>query len=212
MLSRMDELKSELRTRVGAENLIDVGETLETLSKDFYWYSPVLRRQLDDKRADLAVRPGSREELRDVVAACWRARVPVVARGAGTGNYGQCVPLYGGAVIDFTRLDKILSLEGGVARVEAGARLGTIEAEVRKTGWELRCMPSTWVKCTMAGFPVSYTHLDVYKRQPRPHRGAPPCFPAARPNPLACRRAGAAAPANTSKSPSIASRGSPRHR
>jgi FAD/FMN-containing dehydrogenase len=148
----MDELKSELRTRVGAENLIDVGETLETLSKDFYWYSPVLRRQLDDKRADLAVRPGSREELRDVVAACWRARVPVVARGAGTGNYGQCVPLYGGAVIDFTRLDKILSLEGGVARVEAGARLGTIEAEARKTGWELRCMPSTWVKCTMAGF------------------------------------------------------------
>lgn len=148
----MDELKSELRTRVGAENLIDAGETLETLSKDFYWYSPVLRRQLDDKRADLAVRPGSRDELRDVVAACWRAQVPVVARGAGTGNYGQCVPLYGGAVIDFSRLDRILSLEGGVARVEAGARLGTIEAEARKTGWELRCMPSTWVKCTMAGF------------------------------------------------------------
>jgi FAD/FMN-containing dehydrogenase len=152
MLALMDELKSELRTLVGAENLIDSGETLETLSKDFYWYSPVLRRQLDDKRADLAVRPGTRQELRDVVAACCRARVPVVARGAGTGNYGQCVPLYGGVVIDFSRLDKVLSLEGGVARVEAGARLGTVEAEARKSGWELRCMPSTWVKCTMAGF------------------------------------------------------------
>jgi FAD/FMN-containing dehydrogenase len=152
MPALMDELKSELRAMVGAENLIGAGDALETLSKDFYWYSPVLRRQLEDKRADLAVRPGSLDELRKVVAACSRARVPVVARGAGTGNYGQCVPLYGGAVVDFSRMDRILSLEGGVVRAEAGARLGTIEAEARKAGWELRCMPSTWVKCTIGGF------------------------------------------------------------
>jgi FAD/FMN-containing dehydrogenase len=152
MPALMDELKSEMRDVVGAENLIDGGESLETLSKDFYWYSPVLRRQLDDKRADLAVRPASLDELRRVVAACGRARVPVVARGAGTGNYGQCVPLYGGVVVDFSRMDRILSLEGGVVRAEAGARLGTIEAEARKMGWELRCMPSTWVKCTIGGF------------------------------------------------------------
>jgi FAD/FMN-containing dehydrogenase len=152
MPAQMDELKTELRAVVGAENLVDGGESLETLSKDFYWYSPVLRRQLDDKRADMAVRPGSLDELRRVVAACGRARVPVVARGAGTGNYGQCVPLYGGVVVDFSRMDRILSLEGDVARVEAGARLGTIEAEGRKAGWELRCMPSTWVKCTIGGF------------------------------------------------------------
>jgi FAD/FMN-containing dehydrogenase len=152
MVARIEALKSELRALVGAANLIDSGETLEALSKDFYWYSPVLRRQLENKRADMAVRPGSRDELTLVVAACCRARVPVVPRGAGTGNYGQCVPLYGGVVIDFSRLDRILSVEGGVARVEAGARLGTVEAEARKAGWELRCMPSTWVKCTMGGF------------------------------------------------------------
>jgi len=152
MAARMEQLKSELRALVGGGNLIDAGESLEALSKDFYWYSPVLRRQLDDKRADMAARPGSMGELREVVAACCRARVPVVPRGAGTGNYGQCVPLYGGVVIDFSRLDRILSLEGGVARVEAGARLGAVEAEARRAGWELRCMPSTWVKCTMGGF------------------------------------------------------------
>src|ERR1017187_5199153 len=152
MVAQMDELKSALRALVGEANLIDSGDALETLSKDFYWYSPVLRRQLDDKRADMAARPGTMDELRAVVAACCRARVPVVPRGAGTGNYGQCVPLYGGVVIDFSRLDRILSLDGGVARVEAGARLGAIEAAARLAGWELRCMPSTWVKCTMGGF------------------------------------------------------------
>jgi FAD/FMN-containing dehydrogenase len=152
MVARVDELKSELRALLGEANLIDSGDSLETLSKDFYWYSPVLKRQLEDKRADMAARPGTMDELRSVVAACARAKVPVVPRGAGTGNYGQCVPIYGGVVIDLSRLDRIISLEGGVARVEPGARLGTIEAEARKLGWELRCMPSTWVKCTMGGF------------------------------------------------------------
>ncbi|HEY5227758.1 MAG TPA: FAD-binding oxidoreductase, partial [Opitutaceae bacterium] len=152
MVSRTDELKAELRSLVGAVNVIDSGESLETLSKDFYWYSPVLKRQLDDKTADAVVRPANRDELRSVVAACWRAKVPVIPRGAGTGNYGQCVPLYGGIVIDFSRLDRIISIEDGVVRAEAGARLGVIEAEARKVGWELRCMPSTWVKCTIGGF------------------------------------------------------------
>jgi FAD/FMN-containing dehydrogenase len=152
MVARVDELKSELRALVGDAYLIDSGDSLETLSKDFYWYSPILKLQLEDKRADMAARPGSMAELKSVVAACARAKVPVVPRGAGTGNYGQCVPIYGGVVIDLSRLDRIISLEDGVARVEPGARLGTIEAEARKIGWELRCMPSTWVKCTMGGF------------------------------------------------------------
>ena len=152
MVTVTDELKSQLRAIVGPEQVVDGGEMLETLSKDFYWYSPVLRRQLDDKRAEVAVRPRSVSELAAVVAACCGARVSVVPRGAGTGNYGQCVPLYGGVVIDFSRLDRILSLADGVARVEPGARLGVIEAGARLAGWELRCMPSTWMKCTMGGF------------------------------------------------------------
>jgi FAD/FMN-containing dehydrogenase len=145
-------LRSELQSLVGPDQVIAAGDSLETLSKDFYWYSPVLRRQLEDKRADAVVRPGSRGELEGVLAACARARVPLVARGAGTGNYGQCVPLYGGIVADLSRLDRILSVEGGVARVECGARMGSIEAAARAAGWELRCMPSTWVKCTLGGF------------------------------------------------------------
>jgi FAD/FMN-containing dehydrogenase len=146
-------LTAELRTLLGATNVIDSGDALETLSKDFYWYSPVLKRLLQDKRADLIARPGSLDELKSTVAACARARVPIVLRGAGTGNYGQCVPLYGGVVLDLARLDKIHEITAdGVVRVEPGARLGTIEAEARKAGWELRCMPSTWVKSSMAGF------------------------------------------------------------
>ena len=152
MVSLSTELRALLSSIVGAENLIDSGESLEVLSKDFYWYSPVLKRQLDDKKAAAAVRPGSIDQLKAVVSACAKARIPVVPRGAGTGNYGQCVPLFGGVVVDFARLDKIISIEDGVVRAEAGARLGSIEGEARLKGWELRCMPSTWVKSSIGGF------------------------------------------------------------
>lgn len=143
----------QLAAIIGAENILADAKSLETLSKDFYWYSPVLRRLLDDKRADLVARPGTVDELRRVIVACHAARVPIVARGGGTGNYGQCVPLHGGVVIDLSRLDRILEIStGGVLRCEPGARLGVIEPEARKVGWELRCLPSTWVKSTLGGF------------------------------------------------------------
>ncbi len=147
-----EALVHELAELVGAANVISGGETLETLSKDFYWYSPVLKRQLESKRADLAVRPSSQDELRAVLVACARARVPVVPRGGGTGNYGQCIPLYGGVVVDTSRLDKFEITSDGVVRAEPGARLGAIEPAARAAGWEMRCLPSTWVKSSIAGF------------------------------------------------------------
>lgn len=152
MSSFPDSLRAELREIVGAEFLIESGDTLETLSKDFYWYSPVLKPQLDPKRADVVARPESIAQAKAVVAACFRAGVPIVPRGAGTGNYGQCVPLYGGVVIDIARLDRIHSVAGGVVSAEAGARLGTIETVARAAGWELRCLPSTWMKSSLGGF------------------------------------------------------------
>jgi FAD/FMN-containing dehydrogenase len=145
------EFLASLINIAGAENVITQDPTLDRLSKDFYWYSPVLKPQLEDRKADVVVKPANREELAQVISAAFAHHVPIVPRGAGTGNYGQCIPLYGGIVIDTSRLDRIFSLDG-VAHVEAGARLGTIEAEARKVGWELRCMPSTWVKSSMGGF------------------------------------------------------------
>ena len=145
-------LTAELRGLLGESHVISAGDSLETLSKDYYWYSPILKPQLDDKRADLIARPGSVEALRAVLAACFAAGVAVTPRGGGTGNYGQCVPLHGGVVLDLTRLDRIHSVADGVVRAEPGARLGSIETAARAAGWELRCYPSTWMKATLGGF------------------------------------------------------------
>jgi FAD/FMN-containing dehydrogenase len=129
------------------------GRVVNRLSRDFYWYSPVLRKQLDGKIADVVVHPLSVKEIQEVLRYCYAHEIPVTARGAGTGNYGQAVPLDGGVLLDLSRMDEIESItRDGVAICQPGVRLGVLEGEARKVGWELRCYPSTVVKASVGGF------------------------------------------------------------
>src|SRR6478735_5325652 len=114
------------------------------LSQDFAWFSPVLDRQLKDKRADAVVRPRTEDEIRAVVGACARRCVPITIRGSGTGNYGQTTPLAGGVVLDMTGYNTCLWVRPGVARAQAGIRLGELEKQTKPTGQEMRCVPSTY--------------------------------------------------------------------
>ena len=128
-------------------------EQVEQLSRDFYWYSPVLRKLLDGKVGEVVVQPLNAAEVQCVLRYCHAQNVPVTARGAGTGNYGQAVPLRGGVVLDLASMDRIEAIQGdGVAVCQPGVRLGTLENEARKVGWELRCYPSTIVKASVGGF------------------------------------------------------------
>ena len=126
---------------------------VERFSKDFYWYSPVLRKQLEDKHADAVIQPVNVDEIRSILRFCFAHDIPVTPRGAGTGNYGQAIPLRGGIVLDLTLMDRIEAITSdGVAVCEPGARLGVIETQARTVGWELRCYPSTIVKASIGGF------------------------------------------------------------
>ena len=78
-------------------------------SRDFFWYSPVLNDQLNDKSADLIVAPRNEADIVRVAAACVRHRVPLTVRAGGTGNYGQAVPLAGGVLLDITALEMPLA-------------------------------------------------------------------------------------------------------
>ncbi|MDM0042439.1 FAD-binding oxidoreductase [Variovorax sp. J22G21] len=121
------------------------------LSQDFAWFSPVLNRQLKDKRADAVVRPRTEDEIRALVSACVKRKVPITIRGSGTGNYGQTTPLAGGVVLDMTGYNALQWVRPGVARAQAGIRLGELEKQTKPTGQELRCMPSTYRSATLGG-------------------------------------------------------------
>ena len=133
------------------ETIIDPTQVAK-LSQDCYQFSPILRSKLMGKVGDLVVRPKTETDILQVAAACVEFKLPLIVRGAGTGNSGQCVPLQGGIILDMTQMNRILRIEPGQARVESGATLAAIDRQARAIGWELRTIPSTFRTATIGGF------------------------------------------------------------
>ncbi|MCP9890347.1 FAD-binding oxidoreductase [Cyanobium sp. Aljojuca 7D2] len=154
--SRIAALAAELQRLDPALALLgpEAPAELERLSRDYFDYSPVLVPQLQGCRAQLVAAAITVEQVRLVAGACARHGVPLTGRGAGTGNYGQCVPLQGGLVLDLTGLQRLRQLDEatGVIEVEAGALMGAIEQQLAPRGRALRLVPSTVRSATIGGF------------------------------------------------------------
>ncbi|HEX8967426.1 MAG TPA: FAD-binding oxidoreductase [Chloroflexota bacterium] len=148
----MNELIQDLIDVVGTRHVLVEPAAQQRFLRDFSWYSPVLTEAFGDTRIDAVVQPASLDELEQVVATGVRHRVPITVRGAGTGNYGQSVPLYGGILIDMRRLDRIRFVDEHTIETEAGAVWEDVEAVARQHGRELRIMPTTYHVATAAGF------------------------------------------------------------
>jgi FAD/FMN-containing dehydrogenase len=140
--------------------LADIGDVpcsmeptdIKRKSRDYFWYSPILAEQLKDKYADVIVSPRNEADVVRVAAACYRHRIPLTPRAGATGNYGQCVPMDGGVVLDMAALTRIEWQKPGRVRVEAGAKLFDLDAQTRPHGWEQRMHPSTKRMSQIGGF------------------------------------------------------------
>jgi FAD/FMN-containing dehydrogenase len=87
-----------------------------------------------------------------IAAACVKSKIPLTVRGAGTGNYGQCIPLKGGVILDTSKMNSIRWIKPGLACVEPGVKMSVFDKQARETGWELRMVPSTYRTATIGGF------------------------------------------------------------
>ena len=131
----------------------DNPKIVQQKSRDFYWYSPVLKRQLDQVTADLVVSPKSEAEVMRVLAACHRHNVPVTPRGTGTGNYGQAMPLSGGVILSLAEMNAVTSISTGRVVAGPGAIIADIDRATRAhSGQELRLHPSTYATASIGGF------------------------------------------------------------
>ena len=126
---------------------------IKAKSRDFFWYSPVLKDRLDHVLGDFVVAPRSEAEVIEVLKVCYAHDVPVTTRGAGTGNYGQAMPLAGGCVLHMKHLDKVREVHPGRVIVEPGCLLKDLDAAtIADSGQELRMFSSTWATATIGGF------------------------------------------------------------
>jgi hypothetical protein len=125
---------------------------LRRKSRDYFWFSPILKAELDGRLGDLIVSPRDEADVVRIASLCARFRVPLVTRGAGTGNYGQSVPLHGGVVMETIGLDRICWIGNGRMRAQAGCKIVAVEDAARAQGLELHMHPSTKRIATIGGY------------------------------------------------------------
>ncbi len=114
---------------VGAEN-VRTGDAI----KDDYGHDEALTAE--PQRPLAVVSPASTGEVAAVVRLADEHRIPVTARGAGTGMSGGCIPRADGIVVSFERMNRILEIDTDnfVAVVEPGVQLDQLDAELAPLG------------------------------------------------------------------------------
>jgi FAD binding domain-containing protein len=146
------DLVTGIQEIVGQRHVITDPAAQKRFLEDFSWYSPMLSETLANVSVDVVAQPGSEDEIRAMLALAVRLRIPVTVRGAGTGNYGQAVPLAGGLLIDTRRLNAILAQGDESITVQAGAVFDDVEERARARSRELRLIPTTRHLATVGGF------------------------------------------------------------
>jgi len=86
--------------------------------------------------ADAVVLPSTTEEVAAVVRWCYEHDVPLTARGGGTGLAGGAIPVEGGIVIGFERLNRVRAFDPLLWRmhVEAGVTTADVQRLARENG------------------------------------------------------------------------------
>jgi glycolate oxidase len=143
--TRKSALRRELETIVGAAGVLSEPDELLVYESD----GLTLFRAL----ADFVVFPTSAEQVAAVVRLANREGIPFVARGAGTGLAGGCLPAEGGLVISLMRMNRVLDVDydNQIAVVEPGLVNLHLSWAVGPHGFYYAPDPSSQQACTIGG-------------------------------------------------------------
>ena len=102
---------------------------------------------------EIVVIPGTSEEVARVVKICTDASVPVTARSGASSLAGGTVPVEGGVVITFARMDRILEIDTEELRavVQPGVVNLALSQALKPLGYYYAPDPSSQGACTIGG-------------------------------------------------------------
>ncbi|MGD8399275.1 MAG: FAD-binding oxidoreductase, partial [Anaerolineae bacterium] len=102
---------------------------------------------------DVVVKPGSAQEVAEIVRLANRARIPVTPRGAGSGLSGGAVPVHGGILLSFERMNRILEIDPAnmVVTVEPGVVTNDVNEAVAEYGLFYAGYPMSVESCFVGG-------------------------------------------------------------
>ena len=101
----------------------------------------------------IVIKPQSTEEVSQILAYCHAHYIPVYSSGARTGLSGGALPIYGGVMISFERLNRILEIDERnlQATVEPGVINQVFHEACKEKGLFYPPDPSSWGSCTLGG-------------------------------------------------------------
>jgi len=128
-----------------AAHTLSVGEA-ERLA---YAYDNSRRNALPDA----VVFPTEHAQVETLVRACRQHRVPIVARGRGTNTTGATVPVNGGIVVSFERMNRIVRIDpdNRLAVVEPGVLNGDLQNALKPHGFFWPPDPTSSPWCSIGG-------------------------------------------------------------
>jgi glycolate oxidase len=97
--------------------------------------------------------PENEEQVRRILEICHGMRVPVVARGAGTGLSGGALPMGDGVLLSLAKLMRIVEIDpqARTARVQPGVRNLAISEAAAAYGLYYAPDPSSQIACSIGG-------------------------------------------------------------
>ena len=101
----------------------------------------------------VVVIPDTLEQVQATLRLCADHKVPVVARGSGTGLSGGALPLDNGVLLSMARFNRILDVDvpNRVARVQPGVTNLSISNAVAEHGLYYAPDPSSQIACSIGG-------------------------------------------------------------
>ena len=101
----------------------------------------------------VVVLPETIEQVQAIVRLCHKHKVPVVARGAGTGLSGGALPHEQGLLLSLSKFKNILEVDPNrrIARVQPGVRNLAISQAANRFGLYYAPDPSSQIACTIGG-------------------------------------------------------------
>ncbi|MEA3485531.1 MAG: FAD-binding oxidoreductase [Candidatus Aerophobetes bacterium] len=134
----------ELKDIVGEKNFSD-----NLIDRYIYASDASIHQSLPS----VVVRPASAEEIQKIIRYANKEKIPVIARGAGTGEAGSAVPIDGGVVLDLKRMNKIKEIRIGdlLCRVEPGVVNDELNRELKESGFFFPPTPGSGKVCTIGG-------------------------------------------------------------
>jgi glycolate oxidase len=101
----------------------------------------------------LVLMPVTVEEVQQLLQLCQRYKIPVVARGAGTGLSGGALPVSNGVLLSMAKFNRILVIDqdNRIARVQPGVRNLAVSDAAAPYGLYYAPDPSSQIACTIGG-------------------------------------------------------------